>query len=810
MTTSTSTSFVLKSIEVKNWKTFADATLNLKSHGLTGIVGQNGSGKSSFVDAIIWCLYGKRPKGVIQSSLRRRKSDILKDETRVTVTFTHAGQTIEVFRKMKGKNSTVTAGGFIDGKEIIIATGGTLETFVTNRLGMDEDGFKTAIVVPQKELDNLVDNVPSVRRAHIERLAGIEDMNLAVKKARDEENKLATQTKVLPGSQEDVDAAANTLDEYNEELATAEESFDNAFVSSTELKQALDYALEESVGIKDTFKQANNVYSQINSSDHAIQLNKNTIDSLQGQISDLENDVQGIDVTARGELESQYRSVNDEFNRINQALATYQGSVANADKVVHQLQDRFNNSTQRLNNASAKKDELFKTLKNMDSVDKLRSEQESIESVLEKSKARGSALSTLIDGNNESIDSIKKSLSNIDSHEHSGAECPTCHAPLPDPDALIEQFANNIATFSDEVEVLKATIKAKMAELKVVQSAIKDRENSERQLDTLEKESKNLTVEVSELEDELSLAKKDALRYEDFDIAGSHDALAKLDAEKRAIVSAGEKIAATEKLITRLDSLKEQKNSLQNQLTPAIAEVDKLNKTLLEFGDLNILEENVTNVDNQISDLRLRYDNAFRAMKANESHRDVLIERIKATQAVLEKEQALIAAKATALKRLEEKSAVSDLLDEYRKERVGRIAPELSETATDLISEMTNGRFVEVTVKEDFATYVTKDDGFEYLVSELSGGEKSVVALALRIAIGSLITGDNAGLLWLDEVLPAQDAGRRDAILGVLRSLPIQQIVMINHTHEAEDVVDQVVRISYDGTDSVITEGEQQ
>ncbi|MBC9705840.1 MAG: AAA family ATPase, partial [Enterococcus sp.] len=138
-----SNAFVLKSIEVKNWKTFTEATLNVENQGLTGIVGQNGSGKSSFVDAILWCLFGYQPKDVNKASLRRRKSDPTKDETRVRVTFTHAGQTIEVFREMKTKRHTVTAGVFLDGKEVVVATGGTTEDWVTKRLGMDAEGFRT-------------------------------------------------------------------------------------------------------------------------------------------------------------------------------------------------------------------------------------------------------------------------------------------------------------------------------------------------------------------------------------------------------------------------------------------------------------------------------------------------------------------------------------------------------------------------------------------------------------------------------------------------------------------------------------------
>ena len=94
-----------------------------------------------------------------------------------------------------------------------------------------------------------------------------------------------------------------------------------------------------------------------------------------------------------------------------------------------------------------------------------------------------------------------------------------------------------------------------------------------------------------------------------------------------------------------------------------------------------------------------------------------------------------------------------------------------------------------------FDVTVVSSTGEEREVSWLSGGEESAVAFALRLAIAFLITGDNPSLLWLDEVLTAQDADRRASMLTTIRSLPIDQILVINHTEEAADIVDGVVTV---------------
>lgn len=49
---------VLKTLKIRSFKKIPDLTLNF-STGLNMLIGRNGSGKSSVLDAITWCLFGK-------------------------------------------------------------------------------------------------------------------------------------------------------------------------------------------------------------------------------------------------------------------------------------------------------------------------------------------------------------------------------------------------------------------------------------------------------------------------------------------------------------------------------------------------------------------------------------------------------------------------------------------------------------------------------------------------------------------------------------------------------------------------------
>ena len=54
----------LKSLTLKGFKSFADATNMHLEPGVTVVVGPNGSGKSNVVDAIAWVLGAQAPKSV--------------------------------------------------------------------------------------------------------------------------------------------------------------------------------------------------------------------------------------------------------------------------------------------------------------------------------------------------------------------------------------------------------------------------------------------------------------------------------------------------------------------------------------------------------------------------------------------------------------------------------------------------------------------------------------------------------------------------------------------------------------------------
>src|SRR5947208_9461736 len=126
--------------------------------------------------------------------------------------------------------------------------------------------------------------------------------------------------------------------------------------------------------------------------------------------------------------------------------------------------------------------------------------------------------------------------------------------------------------------------------------------------------------------------------------------------------------------------------------------------------------------------------------------------------------------------------------------------PEIAELASGFLADLTDGRYDEVDLSEDYEVTIV-DDGEPKPV--ISGGEEDIANLALRLAISQMIAeraGQPLSLLVLDEIFGSLDEERRGAVLDLLRNLAdrFPQVILITHVESVRDGFDRVIRLSYD------------
>jgi exonuclease SbcC len=129
-----------------------------------------------------------------------------------------------------------------------------------------------------------------------------------------------------------------------------------------------------------------------------------------------------------------------------------------------------------------------------------------------------------------------------------------------------------------------------------------------------------------------------------------------------------------------------------------------------------------------------------------------------------------------------------------------QLRPELSELASGFLAELTNARYTELELDDQYNVLVL-EDGLPKPV--ISGGEEDMANLVLRLAISQMIAeraGQPFSLLILDEIFGSLDEAHRSSVLDLLRGLHdrFEQVILITHIESVRDMLDQVVTVRYD------------
>lgn len=104
---------------------------------------------------------------------------------------------------------------------------------------------------------------------------------------------------------------------------------------------------------------------------------------------------------------------------------------------------------------------------------------------------------------------------------------------------------------------------------------------------------------------------------------------------------------------------------------------------------------------------------------------------------------------------------------------------------------------------------VIVQDGYETTVDFLSGGERTSVALAYRLALNRVINEflddiNTRGLLILDEPTEGFSTEQLDRVREVLDRLTLEQVIVVSHEAKVEGFVDHIIRIEKRGHTSVV------
>jgi len=786
----------LNSLQLTNFRQHAETRIAFDI-GLTGIIGPNGAGKSTVLEAIAWALYGQSAVRGTRDSIRNVRAGP-RAPVRVELDFDLSGHRYRVVRALS------SAELYLDGGSEPIATGITdVSDLLSRRLGMTRAEFFHTYFTGQKELSVMAAMTPAERAQFLSRVLGYDRIRTAQGLVRERRKLLGAEINGVKGMMPDPALVESMLKESS---ARRKEAARRRSVANTSHRDAT-AALALIAPQWEAAQRAREALQQLLAD---LRLAEQGAEGLSRDAERVARERDGV-AEARRELDSvtaqlaPLSEVMEEFNLLD-ALAREEGRRKALTESVRSLTDEL--AALRTRQAG-----LASTASLLDgSANQLAIRTSAYEGASASLETRRTEWVRDRQEATTKRDALRAQYQDVKIHRDRIVDlgddgvCPTCQRPLGEHyrtvhDSLDEQLETILVdgkyfgTRLEQLDAMEPEFKALEEQRKALRQEVNELERQVTRCQAAVQELAQVGREVATKEQ-----RQEQLATELRGIPAGFDAErhATLDRELKRFGPLNEQAARLSARVDREPSLQQEHERIGCQLADAL---DRVASLKARYEETHFSEEDLERQ-------RQEYGEAVSAMRLAELEQQAaILDEGRAAEAVATAERARLDLERARemLARLESEWRMHDELDraytDLRTDLNFQLRPELSEVASAYLEELSDGRYRELEIDDQY-NIVVLEDGIPKPV--ISGGEEDLSNLVLRLAISQMIAdraGQSFSLLVLDEVFGSLDDDRQRRVLGLLRRLVdrFAQVILITHVDVMKyDAVDHGFMIHYD------------
>ena len=796
----------LHRLHLTNFRQHVDTRIDFET-GITGIIGPNGAGKSTLLEAIAWALYGMPAARGTRESIRSNRAPA-RASVKVELEFELSGHRYLVSR---GLNSAEL---YLDGSATPIATTiSAVSDLLRRRLGMSHEEFFNTYFTGQKELGIMAAMGPTDRAQFLSRVLGYERLKTAQELVRKRRSAIDAELRGLRAGMPEPETVRAAATEAKERVASAEARVTLTTAARERARAAVDELTPRWEALQHERDVLQQLVAELRVADGEREARERDRERIQRDLDEiavareevtriaveleplpaLEVELRDLDrasneVARRQTLTDQMRAVTEELN----ALIARRSKIETAPALETE-------ATEELTKVRAELEEAQKAFE-AGQTDWVRDQQEA-------ETKRRALLEQL-------RDSEAQRNQVVDLGED--GPCPICTQPLR------SNFRKVLDTLDNQIETIKFDGKywrARIDQLATMPADVAARDERRRtlfeQVGKLERRLAKVQAAVQELSGvardvEAKEKRRDSLIAELGEIAVEYDA-----PRHAALKELVERLAPLAARATRLSAQIER----EVQLAPERDHVrDSLARIASRMTELSAQRETLAFSEQSFDVMRDAFEQTASAFRHAELASVSADAEVAAARAALDVAAHALADLAKAEARLAELASdrrVHDELDrafgDIRTDLNLELRPELSDRASGYIRELTDGRYSDLELDDQYNVIVLEDAIPKPVIS---GGEEDLANLVLRLAISEMIAeraGQAFSLLILDEVFGSLDESRRHNVVDLLRRLQdrFEQVILITHIESVREGLDRVVTVRYDeetGTSTVETE----
>ena len=848
---------ILESVTLDNIRSYGEPTTIHLPTGSILFEGDIGSGKSSILAAIEFALFGLGDvDGRHLLSSRSMRGSVLLE-------FRMGEKSYKVYRELlRNKKSVVQGEGYIiegGGRTDYAVT--AMRARILEIIGIKERPqakttsliYRSAIFSPQEMMKEILNEDADRRLDTLRRAFGIEEYSNAKRNSGVIDRWASGETRVSAQLSSNLSQRRQALTKEEENRSRISAEYDRLSSEFRALGMDIQSADQRLAGLKEQRDKVLRLEASIPLLQSRVDDARRALAEERRRLSGIRDELEEVEKAERqveelGQRYAEYTQQKQELESLEPVADEFSKNENELQRLNTKLNEKEKRMESEISNlqdeTAADELELQKDLKEIEPLERLsarmieltrsvaelgrvRKKAEDLKATTEKLKLEKHPLQDDIRSAKEELDGIVKI--------GVGAPCPRCKQKLDEEHLLQLKKEYGISAAAKRKKI--AGIQARLAR------ALDERRSMEDGLASLVRDEN----ELRELEPRISVLreKADAAKRAGSKLAIKHDKLKTLiDAlrtkdfaleERRALESVDSLLKEQAAAATRYRELKKgvqaaekaQVQSIYLQAAEKVRRRRQLDEEVEMSGQrIASAEESLVKQENGLEDARARYERerpVLKELSAIEKERERLSAeseestgRLAKLAANIEASRERIGTVTEEIRRMEEADRRRVYFEQVRLWLEGCFVPaveDIEKSRLTMVNEQFNLEFqkwfrvlietedIEVMVDEGFTPIVTQG-GYGLDVNSLSGGERTSVALAYRLALNvtsRAVLGLQPDLLILDEPTDGFSSVQLTKLNQVLDGLKTAQVIMVSHERELETYVNHICRVTKEG-----------
>lgn len=809
---------IFKTLQMENIRSYEKEKIDFPS-GISLFEGDVGSGKSTILMAMEFALFGlgnQRGDALLRKGSKKGS---------VFLSFNVEEKEYQIKRTLvRGNSNSVRQDKALlsaDGRKVQLSSSEIKER-ILDILNFKEPPnpraqsviYRYAVYTPQEEMKFILAQKPDTRLETLRKAFGIEDYKTAADNAKLISNGIKDKINYLSGQVSDLEQKKASLIELNKKLTDNNRVLALSTEKRAELESALSKYREKLVNLKEIEFRLRQVENEIPHLEKQIKDRDDLITRYQDEIQETEIENQEKFRLEMDELEKIEKPTTISPEELKEKIKLIKEAVQNRKELIATLKLLKENKAaikEKLKDWKDKnRDDFIKenqalTQKLRESRDLLSQHQKEVNLILKKIyKLEGQ------------LDDINIKLENLD---ELGEICPICGSPLDDAHKkdLKEERERESRKLNSEIKVLNEVKKKGEEQIEDDNALIEQIRNELSnyksiidkfdELDDVNSKINRVEGNISNIDDMLSLNIQEDNDFGNFDQYIQH------------LEDLQEKLNKYFEAQKSLESIRYQYNKNIEKIERNKLEIEILTDEIKQL-DVNLTKskeiiKQLPEIDRKLVEVQSLHDSTdeeYRGVNDKVVETQTLVKRLIEDVHQLDKE---IKEKETLHNQLEVLKNYHSWLTDYliptlsviEKHVMQNIHLDFDENFKNWFNLLIDDPSKTGKIDEEF-TPIIEQDGFQQEINYLSGGEKTSVALAYRLALNNIVqkvsTGMKSNLLIMDEPTDGFSKEQLFKIRDILNELNYPQIIIVSHERELESFADNIFQIEkIDGVSEV-------